>query len=75
MADDFAFHHIDDQFGHIGGVIGNTLTVETVLRPHLKDHIEARRYKQTGQHASNLQQRKNHFELKIGLSQTGKEKT
>jgi hypothetical protein len=27
MADDFSFHHIDNQFGHIGGVIGDTFNV------------------------------------------------
>jgi hypothetical protein len=27
MSDDFAFNHIDNQFGHIGGVIGDTLNV------------------------------------------------
>jgi len=48
MANDFAFHHIDDQFGPIRRMVGNRLIIETVLRPHLKDHIQARRLQADG---------------------------
>jgi len=48
MANDCVFHSEDDIFSPIRRMVGNTLIVETVFRPYLKDHIHAQQLQADG---------------------------